>query len=122
MSLLCHHSPPQAIVGTYTLDQCRVCWKYLNDPKHKKIQDALTKPSEVEKLTTKIGNFTKALTKHTLNFLATVDSMEYDRRVAICERCEFYKEGKCTKCGCRIQGRIISKARWASEKCPVGKW
>jgi hypothetical protein len=43
---------------------------------------------------------------------------EIDRRLEICNLCEFFKDGRCTICGCFM----ALKARLATGKCPKGKW
>ena len=75
-------------------------------------------------------NFANALLRFMANRGKTVDEGEYNRRVSICENClppdgYFDKENsRCLhrNCGCQVRGSLISKALWASEKCPVGKW
>lgn len=44
-----------------------------------------------------------------------------DRRLAICNECNFNVEGRCAKCTCKLKG-IVSKIRWATESCPDGRW
>lgn len=48
------------------------------------------------------------------------DDETYNRRLRICEGCEFLdKEHKrCLKCGCFVK----AKAAMGSESCPIGKW
>ena len=43
-----------------------------------------------------------------------------DRRWAECEKCEFLIKptNNCKKCGCFMKGKI----RFATARCPVGKW
>ena len=45
---------------------------------------------------------------------------EVNRRLALCEACEFFKadEGRCSQCGCYMH----VKARFRSAKCSKGKW
>lgn len=48
-----------------------------------------------------------------------VTAEEKMRRLAICEKCEFFTaQRRCTKCGCFMD----VKAGWRAAKCPVGKW
>ncbi len=117
------HPEVQAVVGEYTLDQCRICWKYLNDSKHKEGQDALTEPvtKEGPGLLRKVFNFGKAVAKHAANGLKMVDKETYKTRLEICYACPLLIKGhycQHVKCGCRVE----KKAGWESEKCPVGKW
>lgn len=47
-----------------------------------------------------------------------VSKEERDRRLAICQRCEFFNGRSCEKCGCIAKW----KTKLATESCPVGKW
>ena len=49
-----------------------------------------------------------------------IDLEEINRRLAICEGCEFFHSPsqRCKKCGCYLKW----KTAWRSQKCPVGKW
>jgi hypothetical protein len=48
-----------------------------------------------------------------------VSSEERERRLAICNACEFLIDGKrCQKCGCHVNW----KSRLEAWHCPVGKW
>jgi hypothetical protein len=40
------------------------------------------------------------------------------RRNQICEGCDFWAEGMCSRCGCLV----VSKTVLSLESCPVGKW
>lgn len=49
-----------------------------------------------------------------------VDRQEQDRRLAICQSCEYFDSPhkRCRKCGC-----FASAKNWlATEKCPIGRW
>ncbi len=110
-----------AVVGEYTPNQCRVCWKYLNDSKHKEGQDALTDPDDGPGLLRKVFNFGKAIARHTANGLKVVDKETYQLRLELCYACPLLKDShycQHVKCGCRVE----KKAGWETEKCPVGKW
>jgi hypothetical protein len=43
---------------------------------------------------------------------------EANKRLAICESCEFYINSRCSKCGCYMAVKTYLKA----ANCPVGKW
>lgn len=49
-----------------------------------------------------------------------VSKDEAEKRLAICQQCEFYRtsDGACSECGCFIR----LKAKLASEACPLNKW
>ena len=48
----------------------------------------------------------------------TAPNEEVEKRISICESCEFLKENRCSECGCFI----ALKAGLQTEKCPKGKW
>jgi hypothetical protein len=54
--------------------------------------------------------------------LKRVEEAEYQRRLGVCGECPFFKNQHCMKCGCAVEGTILSKARYASAACPLGKW
>jgi len=67
------------------------------------------------------ANFIKSAAKHVAGGMKAVSQEEMDRRMAICEGCEFFTGGdrpKCSKCGCHLK----IKARWESAHCPINKW
>lgn len=43
---------------------------------------------------------------------------EYDRRIAICEECDYLTGPTCRACGCYVELRAIRK----NSKCPYRKW
>lgn len=43
---------------------------------------------------------------------------EANKRLSICNQCEFYTGSRCTKCGCYMATKTYLKA----ASCPVGKW
>lgn len=48
-----------------------------------------------------------------------VSTEERERRLAICQACEFLVEGKrCLKCGCHVNW----KTRLAAWHCPIDRW
>ena len=56
--------------------------------------------------------------KHMLNGCAHILIEDFKKRLEICNKCEFLKDGRCVKCGCFMN----IKARWETTKCPIGKW
>jgi hypothetical protein len=68
------------------------------------------------------ARFSEALGRHVAGGMEAVSEAEYQRRLAVCSACEFFRDGVCLKCGCRLAGDVVAKARWASEQCPEGKW
>lgn len=49
---------------------------------------------------------------------------EVNRRMDICQGCEFFKNNMCLKCGCALsrEQNYHNKLYNANAKCPVGKW
>ena len=65
-------------------------------------------------------NFFSSMTNFIKSGMETVGDDEYQRRLDICNGCEWFdhEAGRCKQCGCFM--RI--KAKLASEKCPIDKW
>lgn len=54
----------------------------------------------------------------------TRSDSEVESLLSICRGCEWWRDGSCGKCGCRLNkgNGIGNKLRRATESCPVGKW
>ena len=50
------------------------------------------------------------------NFLVNADTA--NNRYSICEGCEFFKEKRCTQCGCFMEAKVHLEL----ATCPLGKW
>lgn len=83
---------------------------------HSKIARYLSRPDVL----TQVNNFLNSSIKHLIDNMENVSDDVASCRMSICESCEFYdKESvRCNSCGCFLK----IKTRWASEKCPIGKW
>lgn len=81
-----------------------------------KIARYLSKPD----ILTQVNNFIDSSIKHLLNNMDNVNEDIAISRISICESCEFFDKNsvRCNSCGCFLK----IKTRWASEKCPIGKW
>lgn len=83
-------------------------------------EDVLTMPPFTEI----VSNLAKSITNnidHAMDGDSVIASMEeVERRLTICNQCEFYEQAskRCFKCGCFLK----IKAAWVKEKCPVDKW
>lgn len=75
-------------------------------------------------LVEKAKNFAVAAASHVAAGMPQASAEEIERRWAICQTCEFLRDGTCTKCGCGIvrEKAYLSKLSWADQACPVGKW
>jgi len=61
--------------------------------------------------------------------IATGGEKRTDEEVAellrLCEECEYYSDGRCTVCGCRLsngKNAFTNKLRMKSQSCPNGRW
>lgn len=67
-------------------------------------------------------SFGKALVGHALNGFKEVPTEQAEERLKVCQGCDRYVENegapRCSECGCFLK----EKVKWASEKCPLGKW
>jgi hypothetical protein len=73
----------------------------------------------------KVSRYAKALLKWSAAGFPTRSDAEVAAIVAICQACEKFADGTCTKCGCGVsQSRwaVRNKARMTTETCPLGKW
>ena len=70
-------------------------------------------------LLARVGDFTVHLLNHVAAGLPQADAETLARRLALCRECpHLTKAGVCDRCGC-----VMSiKAKWADQKCPLGKW
>ena len=69
-----------------------------------------------------IKTFVKATANYVAKGCQNVTEEQYQERMNICQSCEHFKDNRCMKCGCKVGGDIVAKARWSSEDCPIGKW
>ena len=76
----------------------------------------------VAQLQLQAARFAEALARHVAGGMEAVGEAEYRQRLAVCEACVFFQDGQCLKCGCRLAGDVVAKARWRSEACPIGRW
>jgi hypothetical protein len=69
-------------------------------------------------------HFAMSAGRHAANKLAVASQPAQDFRRAKCNACRFRDQVNdvCLKCGCKLSGAILSKIKWASERCPIGEW
>lgn len=72
----------------------------------------------------KVVNFGKAMSSHIAEGLPQCSDEQILKRYKICEGCDFFDNGTCSKCGCPLfrNKRYVSKLAWADQECPIGKW
>ena len=63
-------------------------------------------------------NFTKATVSHISAGYKSTPPEIHKQRLELCLVCEYYKDKKCTQCGCGVELKIS----WLEQKCPVNKW
>lgn len=75
-------------------------------------------------LADRIANFARSAVRHVASGMRQCSEDEVNARYAICQACEWFRDGACAKCGCPVvrERQYISKLSWASESCPIGKW
>ena len=78
-------------------------------------------------LTTLASNFASAQITHFRNGRPKCTQEQIDERLAICKDCPFFKNNKCTKCGCHCNSNPSSwknKLAMADATCPLNppKW
>lgn len=61
-----------------------------------------------------------AVTRHVVAGLPTLAPESIEARLAVCRACDRYDAERvvCRECGCRL----MVKAAWADQSCPLGKW
>lgn len=97
------------------LQQCSDAYRYMNDVR-KEMTDSI-KNLYSSWLPPKLYSFIQSMK----SFLKTGfrKSELVDKRLAICNSCEFYKNSTtCTLCGCYMKG----KAALPGAQCPLAKW
>lgn len=66
------------------------------------------------------SNLLSSLWKAAKDGFQTSEDEEVNRRISICNQCEFFRkeQNQCEKCGCYLS----LKTRLESSNCPIGKW
>lgn len=66
----------------------------------------------------KIANFAVAAVQHVAVGAPMASEDVKAARLAVCVACDQFDRGSCRVCGCGLE----TKAGWADQECPVGKW
>lgn len=83
----------------------------------------IEKPVEQPSLWARGVNFAGAMTRWAGSGFQTRKRDEIEKRLAICQGCEFLSNDACSKCGCPCTGDgVFDKLVIATERCPEGKW
>jgi hypothetical protein len=63
-------------------------------------------------------NLAVAVKDHIKEGAENVSAEILQSRLSLCSICEFRNDEQCSLCGCFV----ASKAKWAEQQCPIGKW
>lgn len=98
------------------VETCKACRTFHNNRRFYEVYG-------LRSLAGQAAGLAKATARHVANGLKNVSEEEQARRRAICTECEYYnaKRDRCGVCACKLGG-WLNKLRWASERCPKGKW
>lgn len=97
--------------------RCWTCYLRKYHPDKLPRNNTRSRPTSIS-VTTKLGNFTKALVKHTMSGFKTVSDKQFEERLSVCDKCPFNKDWTCSECGCSI----TTKAKWFTQDCPKKYW
>lgn len=76
-------------------------------------------------ITTQLRRYAKALKRWAAAGFPVRSDADVDRIYAeLCVPCGHFKDGHCTKCGCKLKSKIVarSKITMSTESCPDKKW
>ena len=98
------------------------------------VDSEVTPPKPIQTVTIKKNGVEASIPQQAKNFVKSMGSWaksgfklaskeEYDNRMIICRKCEFWTEipgpiiGRCKKCGC-----TGAKQKLATSRCPINLW
>lgn len=92
--------------------------------------EAKPEPKQARGVFRKAANFAKATAKHVAAGRPMATDEQVGERFTVCQACPHFTatgegQGECAKCGCGLKAvgvAGLSKLRWATEACPIGKW
>ena len=73
---------------------------------------------EMPSLARQAWNLARSLADFVVDGCKTVSADQYRERLEICDACDYRRNNRCTKCGCRLS----LKAQGRAFKCPEAKW
>lgn len=93
-------------------------------PELPKAPELFGPPKPLPPLWERVSNFVSSTADHLSVGMPMCSQEQVEERYSICQSCEFFSNGSCSKCGCPLirEKKYISKLSWANEECPVGKW
>ena len=117
------------------VETCQLCWLFHNDAAFRRLWGGPDLPeghrptispgarqAAAGGIVRQAATFAGAVARHVAGGLAVVPEETYQQRLEICRACPNLHGNRCSLCKCRVAGDTLAKARWAKEKCPVGKW
>lgn len=91
---------------------------FLEDDVYAELRKKYSLNGTIPTLSAQASNFIRSAREAVAN-PKPVSVEERERRLSICNACEFLKDGKrCTKCGCTVSW----KSRLEAWHCPISKW
>lgn len=115
----CRHTAVHASGHIVSMSLCRICTmrtKPCESPRPLPTEDGkIPAPPPILK---QAWSLTKALASFVGDGMKTVDSDEYEARLAVCDCCDRRRGNRCLECGCRLS----LKARGRTFECPIRKW
>jgi len=106
-------------------EQSKELEKKTNELREKLKQENEKVPESFPSLDSQVKNYSKALYKWVTGGMDSRPKEEVERIFDICKSCEFFKDGRCLVCGCRLANKgvaVTNKIKMATEHCPKGKW
>ncbi|MDB4314423.1 DUF6171 family protein [bacterium] len=104
--------------GTADANKCSLCIKHGKNSIEHENPNFSTLNEEEPTLTQKAKNLGKEAKNWAKSGFQMADKETEEARLEICNGCEFFKNGKCSACGCYMK----AKAKLATSYCPKGLW
>ncbi len=97
--------------------QCDVCLVRVTDPTYKSthhLRNKISSPSFKRRAV----NFIASMWKFATSGFKLVSKSEHQRRLNICEGCDYRRGNRCMSCGCGLKSKTAIKAM----SCPESFW
>jgi len=104
--------------------QCRRCGKVIGVPVGKQPNWEAMPECPGPTAAQKVWSYAAAVSRWITAGRPERNHEEVQQLLAICQKCHFFADNTCRKCGCRLAGRnaLVSKLKMATEHCPIGRW
>lgn len=97
---------------------CQICDERCAPCENPRPMPTLEQIKNPPPLPSMLWNLTKSITSFVADGMRTVDKLEYERRLSVCQSCDRRTENRCHECGCFL----TIKAAGRAFDCPIGKW